>query len=221
MYYHCRPIKFVIYGKVEPPPPSELDEYFDGPYKWLGHYCGFFPQVWLSRSRQSITGIRNNKRLKKRQNMKRDGGWRKDIKTSNDSVLFEFDPIKGFPLSYTHWEYILNPLFNVKGGIQTQNKAITEFFNSMLRDYKADNLLYGYDEPDPVEDDWEKSGCNLEVYLRDYVFKEVDQVVVPTLNLKSAKKVFCRDEKQKKKLRKMGFIEDRVQIQNFRKFSSF
>lgn len=221
MYYHCRPIKFVIYGKVEPPPPSERDEFFDGPYKWLGHYCGFFPQIWLSRSRKSITGIRNNKRLKKRQNMKMDGGWRKDIKTSNDSVLFGFEPIKGFPLSYDHWEYIMNPLFNVKGNLQIQNKAITEFFDSMLEDYEADNLLYGYNDPDPVENDWEKSGCNLEVYLRDYVFKEVDQVVVPTLNLKSAKKIFCHNEKQKKKLRKMGFIEDRIHIQNFRKVSSF
>jgi hypothetical protein len=30
------------------------------------------------------------------------------------------------------------------------------------------------------------------------VFIEKDQVVVPSLNLKAAKKIICRDEKQKK-----------------------
>ena len=38
MYYHCRPLKFVEYGKVFPHPDS--DDLFLPAYRWLGHYCG-------------------------------------------------------------------------------------------------------------------------------------------------------------------------------------
>ena len=47
-------------------------------------------------------------------------------------------------------------------------------------------------------EDWEKSR-DLNDYLHQYVFVERDQVVVPSLNLKAAKKVICRNEQQKKK----------------------
>ncbi len=39
-----------------------------------------------------------------------------------------------------------------------------------------------------------------------------DQVVVPKLNLKSAKEIWVRNDRQKKKLRRMGFIEDRIKV---------
>ena len=53
-------------------------------------------------------------------------------------------------------------------------------------------------------------------FLDAHLFVEKDQVVVPTLNLKAAKRVVCRNERQKKALRKMGFIEDRIQIRNLK-----
>lgn len=217
MYYHCRPIKYVVYGKVQPPPIELLDE-FRFLYKWVGNYCGYYPQVWLSRSRQNITGIKNNRQIKKSKYVKRK---RQESKISNDSVLFGFDIIKGFPISFEHWEMIMGPLFNCDKTFQDQNKSIVEFMNSILKDYKIDCEKYGYDDPEPSLRDWEKSGCNLDSYLKDYVFKEVDQVVVPSLNLKAAKKIICHDEKQKKKLRNMGFIEDRIQIRNLHNFSGF
>jgi len=37
---------------------------------------------------------------------------------------------------------------------------------------------------------------------------------VPSLNLKTAKRIICRNERQKKALRKKGFIEDRIEIRN-------
>jgi len=41
---------------------------------------------------------------------------------------------------------------------------------------------------------------------------EHDRVVVPGLDLKAAKTVVCRSERQKKALRRMGFLEDRIEI---------
>jgi len=191
MYYHCRPLKYVEYGKLQPPPEKEVDWLLPA-YRWLSNYCGYCPQIWLSRSRSSITGYRNG--------------------LCNDTVLFGFDIIKGFPVSYSHWEVILGALINTTG-FESQNTAIEKTFNSILADYIDEG-----EEPEGEFSDWVKSDCNLENFLRDYLFKEVDQVVVPSLNLKSAKKIICHNEKQKKKLLKMGFIEDRVLIKNLKKY---
>jgi hypothetical protein len=69
---------------------------------------------------------------------------------------------------------------------------------------------------DPVEHRWElawrQERPNLAEFLRRHVFVERDQVVVPSLNLKTAKRILCRNERQKKQLRRMGFIEDRMEI---------
>ena len=53
--------------------------------------------------------------------------------------------------------------------------------------------------------------------LSKHLFVKHDQVVVPNLNLKAAKLIICRDEHQKKALRRMGFIEDRLVIRGPRR----
>lgn len=190
MYYHCRPLKYVEYSKVYPPSLDKLDEYFMQCYSWLGHYCGFCPQIWLSRSHSSITGFR-----------------RKD---SEDSILFGFDFIRGFFLSYDHWEYIMGALMNHEG-FEKQNAEIVKFNNELVEDYKLEK------EPlDGMVKEWVDCGKNLDIFLKKYLFIEKDQVVVPSLNLKVAKKIICRNERQKKTLRKMGFIEDRIIIKNIK-----
>ena len=214
MYYHCRPLKYVTYGKVFPPAADTYDRWDACMYGWLGHHCGFYPQVWLSRSHSSITGYKRYKRLKKSYYWAKSPGTRKAIKISNDSVLFGFDIIKGFHVSYCHWEVLMNSLMNTEG-FEEQNKDIVRNLNGIVEMYKEDN--------ESVDDreikDWVDSGQDLEVFLKKYVFVERDQIVVPSLNLKSAKKIICRNEKQKKKLRKMGFIEDRIQIKNISPYS--
>jgi hypothetical protein len=208
MYYHQRPLKYITYGKVTPPPAEDYDEWDASMYKWLGVHCGFYPQIWLSRSHSSITGYKANRRLKKSYYWAQESGTRNTIKTNNDSVLFCFDVIKGFHVSYEHWTLLMNVLMNVEG-FEEQNKEIIERLNSYIDDE--------YERGDSIElDDWADSGRNLDIFLKKYVFVEKDQIVVPSLNLKSAKKIICRNEKQKRKLRKMGFIEDRIQIKNIK-----
>lgn len=92
MFYHARELRYVDYGKVEPPPPDALDGYWTARYQWLGRHCGFWPQVWLSRSRSRITGFRRRLPSKR---------WQRD------QVLFGFDPVRGFPVDYGNWEEIL------------------------------------------------------------------------------------------------------------------
>lgn len=197
MYYHSRGLKFVEYGKVYPPPIDEVDECMFRCYKWLSYYCGgFCPQVWLSRSRSSITGFKT------------------EYNKENEGILFGFDIIAGsFPISYEPWEFLMNTLLNIKDGesLESTNKKIADDFKLVEKD-----CIEYKEEPDGELRDWIDCGRNLDEYLKKHVFVEKDQVVVPSLNLKLAKKIICRNERQKKVLRKMGFIEDRIIIKNIK-----
>lgn len=192
MFYHARPLKFVTYGKVGPPPIESLGgTVWDGTYRWLGEHCGYCPQVWLSRSRSLITGYR---RLA-------------DRPDPLDLILFGFESIQGFRVDYSLWESLLNVLFNTKGGFAEQNQAIARHWDSQLS-------LWGDDLPTYLAA-WDKTR-DLDHVLHKYLFVENDQVVVPSLNLKSAKEIICRNESEKKQLRQLGFIENRIQIRNTR-----
>jgi hypothetical protein len=210
MYYHCRKLKYVEYGKVNPPPENTILEEFINPYKWLSHYCGgFCPQIWLSRSHSSITGFRGNVMLKKRKWVRQ---TREEVKDSMDNVLFGFDVICGYPVSFNHWELLLFTLINCPNDFNDQNKQIVKYLNDLEKDYIEEKIPL-----DGEIKDWVNSNRNLDVFLNKYVFKEIDQVVVSSLNLKVAKKIICRDERQKRALRKMGFIEDRIIIKNIKR----
>lgn len=190
MYYHCREMKYTEYGKVLPPPISSYDgwEEFRKLYEWLGKHCGYCPQIWLSRSRSVLTGYKRKPCF--------DDDW----------VMFGFDTIKGFPIHFDRWEFLMCELM----GRQDIGKHIDEF----LEFYKED----GKDEPLDQEFEYllEYRVLGEKRFLEKHLFIEHDQVVVPSLNLKVAKEIICRNEKQKKKLRKMGFIEDRIKIKNLK-----
>lgn len=189
MYYHARELKYVVYDKVGPAPISVIDEDFQKAYKWLGKYCGFFPQVWLSRSRSSITGYKTKR-------------WPLGKNSKNDHIMFGFDIIKGFPLKYDVWELLLNPLMNG----QDIEKWAKEWYDDVMKNENGQFCEYTTCIKDLVEN-------GFDFFLKRHLFVEHDQIVVPSLNLKSAKNVFCRNEKEYKALTKMGFIKDRIRIQ--------
>jgi len=195
MYYHCRPLKYVEYGKILPPPIELIDEYILECYRWLGAYCKFFPQVWLSRSHHSITG------------------FKRDLAKKNDGILFGFDIAPGsFPVAYDAWEYLMGALINTKShNVSDINKEINRELEELEKISKLEKW-----EPDGELKNWIDCGRDVNRYFEKHLFIEKDQVVVPSLNLKAAKKIICRNEKQKKALRKMGFIEDRIEIKNIK-----
>ena len=89
-------MKYVIYDKVLPAPESVFEgwEDFLNAYKWLGTYCKYCPQIWLSRSKSSITGYKNNQKFPKK---------RKYVigkKPDEDYIMFGFENIIGFPVDY-------------------------------------------------------------------------------------------------------------------------
>src|SRR3989344_1448010 len=137
MYYHCRELKYVMYGKVFPTPIKDLDKNYSPAYQWLGQYCGFFPQIWLSRSMSKITGVRN----------------------SSQNILFCFEHIQGFSVSYEHWCFMLGQLYQ-----DTSKSSITKYFTEIISDMKSAG-----EELDDVLKDWEKSR-NLDDYLHRYIF---------------------------------------------------
>ena len=208
MYYHCRDLKYVEYGKVLPPPEYCVDDDFADAYKWLGHYCGFFPQIWLSRSTSCITGYGIRSKSVSYEKGKKKTTFHKD----KGSVLFGFDNVQGFPVDYNVWCYFLCLLAGRKwNSIKEVNKILIDRLTSSSEDAKKDD----YYNEDTFYSEWDNSD-GLDDYLNKYLFVKRDQVVVPALNLKSAKKIVCKNEKEKKKLRRMGFIEDRIVIKNLK-----
>jgi hypothetical protein len=137
------------------------------------------------------------------------------LKEKLDSVMFGFDIIKGFPVSYNYWEMMLMFIPDKKGSIKEINNKIKNELNLILDDCKNDGCV------DKEMLEWEKCGGDFDLFLKKNLFVELDQVVVPSLNLKAAKQIICRDEKQKKTLRRMGFIEDRIIIKNIKARNGF
>jgi hypothetical protein len=205
MYYHCRPLKYVEYGKVLP--HTDEDDFLLPAYRWLGHYCGFCPQMWLSRGDIGMTGYRN---------MLFGRGPKEEKK---DNILFGFDIIRGFPIDYEFWcGHFLNDAINMPNASPAEiNRKVAVWLDRYSRELREEDCKGFAAGKYPLEAAWERFRPDFDAFLRGYVFVEHGQVVVPSLNLKSAKKVVCRNEKQKKALRRLGFIEDRIEIRNMPK----
>lgn len=209
MYYHSRELKYTTYDKVFPAPLTSVDPDFLKPYQWLGKYCGYCPQIWLGRSKSAITGYKSKTKQKSTK-------FRGDRKNIEPYVMFSFDIIKGFPVDFDVWCSLLNKLMGCKNPVKEGDDAIKKFFDEWVNDCTYNPRENGsIDElkPDDILYKWIHSG-NYENFLSKCLFVENDQVVVPSLNLKSAKEIFCRNEKQVKVLRHMGFIQDRIKILN-------
>jgi hypothetical protein len=211
MFYHCERLKYVKYGKIHPVWTDSPD--CDLAYKWLGQFCGYSPQIWLSKGDVLITGFKNQK----------------DKYNKND-ILFGFDIIKGFPVSYDPWCFVIqafcglydySPNSKKWEDYEKINKGIRDKFsleelNKRLELY-VERSWEDYFSEDPEEDCSEPWMKDIRTFKKA-LFQEEDQVVVPSLNLKAAKEIICRNEKQKKALRKMGFIEDRIKIKQMKRF---
>ena len=186
MFYHHRPIAHVRAGRVLPRPLQLDDTSFNLAYRWLGGYCGFCPQIWLSRSRSEITGYSS--------------------RGQRDSVLFGFESIQGFPVAYGFWEELVLPLLNV-GSLEEAQSAVEAFLDLRAGIAPADPVA----ELDAIDRCWIETR-DLDLVLRHHLFVLRDQVVVPALNLKAAKRIICRDERHAKILRRRGFIKDRIEL---------
>lgn len=205
MYYHCRPLKYVEYGKVFP--YDDPDRWLFPAYRWLGHYCGYCPQVWLSRGDIGMTGYRQ---------MFTGRGGLRSMGCKKDNVLFCFDIIRGFPIDDRFWcGHFLGDAVNMpNAGVEEMNRNTAVWLDRCVRELRDEDSEGFAAGRYPLEAAWERFRPDFDAFLKAYVFVERDQVVVPALNLKAAKKVVCRDERQKKTLRRMGFIEDRIEIRN-------
>jgi hypothetical protein len=123
-----------------------------------------------------------------------------------DGLLFGFVSIQGFPLAYDFWCELLITLMNSET-LDGANNAVQEHL-----EWRASDPDLGVE---PVSLTWRETRSVRDV-LSKHLFVKDDQVVVPNLNLKAAKLIICRNEKQKQALRRMGFIEDRLVIRGWR-----
>jgi hypothetical protein len=127
-------------------------------------------------------------------------GIRSGNRASRRRILFGFEGIRGFPVDYSFWCRLLNPLMT-SVDVDDANRSLPKYFRECLDD--PDWL------PGPEDETW-RATEDVDAVLKRHLFVEHDQVVVPSLNLKAAKEVICHDERQKRVLRRMGFIEDRI-----------
>ncbi|MFM8537818.1 MAG: hypothetical protein ACKOES_07095 [Planctomycetaceae bacterium] len=204
MYYHCLSLQYVVCGTIL---PHDDETNLNRPsYEWLGQHCGYCPQIWLSRADITLTGYRYT--ISPRFNR---GRLRREV---GGYVLFGFDQIHGFPIDYEFWwRFVLNSALNGQTLAEVDESLICKLEWSLQDviqeegddfDPRVHRLLIGWREERP----------DLAAFLRKHAFVERDQFVVPSLNLKTAKRILCRNERQKKALRRMGFIEDRIEVRN-------
>jgi len=188
VYYHCTELKHVKYGKIYPAPETSCDVDLIHAYRWLGNYCGYCPQIWLSCCNVSMTGFRN------------------DYARMKDGILFGFDWINGFGVDYDMWCMMLGT------ASMHADKKGDELSDIVFRQMLEIDAECAISDPDHIL--YTKGAKTSDEFLESVVFKGTNQFVLPCLNLKTATKIVCRNEKQKKKLRRKGFIEDRIMIRN-------
>ena len=199
-------MKYVAYGKIGGSPKP--DDWLDPAYRWLGQHCGYYPQVWLSKGSSNITGFRpwkaGSKRAMRNKRHQRD-------------VLFGFDTVAGFPVDYDMWHYVISLAeeYEKTFGRITDRASARGFERWLWLEHKKMDVEYFAECPEDRESMITLNFASIDDWLARSLFVERDQVVVPSLNLKAAKKVLCHDEKQARFLRKMGFIDDRIEIRNF------
>lgn len=208
MYYHCLPLKYVTYGTIVPHDDPGIAN--RPAYEWLGTYCGYCPQIWLSRAAIDITGYRSEARKASISGSAK--------RAERDSILFGFNQVAGFPVeSEFWWRGVLNTALTPLDLPMTPpdvDAGLASYLDWLLADDLVENAGVLGVGAHRWSHAWQQKRPNLTAFLKQKVFIESDQLVVPSLNLKSAQRVFCRNERQKKDLRRMGFIEDRIEIRN-------
>lgn len=209
MYYHCLPLKHVEYGMILPHDDPGIPN--RPAYEWLGMYCGYCPQIWLSRANIDMTGYRAEP-------CKTTNGGSVQ-RAKRDSILFGFNHISGFPVESEFWRrFVLNTLITLPVFPASSPREVDEGLAWRLDLSLAEELEENAGVLNPEthrwEIAWQQERPHLGAFLRRQVCIESDQFVVPSLNLKSAQRVLCRNERHKKVLRRMGFIEDRIEIRN-------
>lgn len=117
MYQHARKLRHIHYGKVY----GFIDstDYFNSAYRWPGHYCGFYPQVWFARGRSQITGFRDQK----------------------GDVLFEFDYIKGFGINYNEWFWVLNAIYGHEGNFDLLEGKVKKYIEDLIQEEIKEGIL--------------------------------------------------------------------------------
>jgi hypothetical protein len=193
MFYHHRDLRYVKYGTVYPTPAKSVSDFLGLAYEWLGQFCGFAPQVWLARNCIEITGA----------GMRQfPGQTEKDYQ----GILFGFDHTSGFPVHYEFWCFLLNTLINARD-VADANAQIPKLLDWLV----SDRTL-----PDTAESRWWRKTRDVSEVLRHCLFIERDQIVVSQLNLQAATLIVCTTEQQKRILRRRGFMETRIVVQDIK-----
>lgn len=201
-------LKHVYYGIIHP--HEDPDNWLLPAYKWLSFHCGYCPQIWLARSNSSITGFKNSDVIKKRRYSKVN---RNEIKANTNSVLFEFQflPKKDiFYVSYNLWCMILSSLCNMN--VESEKIDFDKEIRDHLNAVSSEVLESDLDQEDDYILRWKSFEGELDQYLKENLFIESDQIVVPKLDLKKSSCILCKNDNQKRQLEHMGFSSRKIKI---------
>jgi len=187
-YHHARPLNSVVFDIVKPVSPLNYQsdkeaQFFDRAYKWLEGKLGFYPMflaVGKTDEDKGMTGYQNQ--------------WRKLLALSKNhrtyrqkgdienKVLFSFDtmPPNGVFVDYDNWHIVLNS--------SDRPQEIEKHTSSIFR-------------PSWIKNDW-ISYSNRKPYSV--------QLIVPSLDLRTASEVLVRNKETQRDLVKLGFNNVKV-----------
>lgn len=186
LYHHGRDLESVIYGEVKPNTRYVEDKWFLGAYKWLEKEVGFFP-LFLAVGEDhyktiAMTGYQDNWRRLLSYTLTDRGrrigvDYRKKGEFPN-KVLFSFDELDGIFMDFDYWHIVLNasPDYKIK---KKHKRWIFKPF-------------------------WSKEKWLEKSRRKEWVKWDV-QMVVPSLYLPGAKRIWVRNKKTKKYLEETGF----------------
>src|SRR3989344_5041028 len=181
LYHHSRPLKSVVYGRVEAS-PEHADKYSKDAYSWLEKEVRFFP-IFLSVGTTDedirMTGYQNQWRRILSEG--RDGKlYRKKGEFPND-VLFSFENINGVFMDYDYWHLVLNA--------SHRNYHLTNYENRLI-----------------FKPSWSKSRWLSKVKQNPHSV----QLVTSKLYLPNANMIWVRNKQTERLIKSMGFKNTRV-----------
>ena len=186
LYHHSRPLKSVVYGKVEAS-PEHADEFLKDAYSWLEKEVSFYPlflsvgrtdedirmtmyqRQWAKVIGSDIVGRRNDGTYIQRNILRKKGEF-------PNEVLFSFADVDGVFMDYVNWHLVLN---------------------SEHKDYQMTN----YEKRLIFKPSWPKSRW----LRRAKDDPHSVQFVTPGLYLPEAERIWVRNKPTRTLLQSMGF----------------
>ena len=175
-YHHCMSLERVIFGEVKPN-PEQADSDFKGAYSWLEKQVGFYPLfLAVGQSEEDVRMTGYQNQWRKLLVISKKGNEYVQKGQFPNDVLFSFMDVDGVFMDYDYWHLVLN---------------------ASHKDYQ----MTDYEKRLVLKPSWPKSKWLRKARKNSHSV----QLVVPSLFLPRAKRIWVRNQKTRKLVETIGF----------------